>query len=240
MGRHVPTEQASAQLNTLSLTPQREPYIPSRTHSSQRKCGSSQKIPPRGDACKLLPTETVGMTYKYNPFTAAYPSDRGPLGKIFQPVIDFRTYIRAGHLLLMFPLGIAYFVLLVVTFSVGGSLIWTLVGPVILLAVLFVSRWLGDLEAMMAGYANQTDIRRPPSKLEGVTKFRSQVKVRLVDPTTWTGIIYLFAQFPLGIAAFVGMVTMYATVGALIFAPVIGLFSNESFNIVSDSGWPFA
>jgi hypothetical protein len=84
----------------------------------------------------------------------------------------------------MFPLGIAYFVTLIVTLSVGGSLIWTLVGPIILLAVLFVSRWLGDLEALMAGYANQSIIRRPPSRLEGVTNFRSQVKVRLVDPTT--------------------------------------------------------
>jgi hypothetical protein len=180
------------------------------------------------------------MTYKYNPFTAAYPSDRGPLGKIFRPVIDFRTYVRGGNLLLMFPLGIAYFVTLIVTLSVGGSLIWTLVGPIILLAVLFVSRWLGDLEALMAGYANQSIIRRPPSRLEGVTNFRSQVKVRLVDPTTWTGIIYLFAQFPLGIAAFVGMVTMYSVVGALIFAPAIGLFGHESFVISSDSSWPFA
>jgi hypothetical protein len=84
----------------------------------------------------------------------------------------------------MFPLGIAYFVTLIVTLSVGGSLICTLVGPIILLAVLFVSRWLGDLEALMAGYANQSIIRRPPSRLEGVTNFRSQVKVRLVDPTT--------------------------------------------------------
>ena len=33
---------------------------------------------------------------------------------------------------------------------------------------------------------------------------------------------------------------MYSIVGALIFAPVIGLFSHESFSIASDSGWPFA
>ena len=179
------------------------------------------------------------MTYKYNPFAAAYPSDRGPLGKIFRPVIDFRTYLRAGHMLLMFPLGIAYFVLLVVTFSVGGALIWTLVGPVILIAVLFVSRWLGDFEALMAGFANGTRIRRPPSGLEGVSNFRSQVKVRLVDPTTWTGLIYLFGQFPLGIAAFVGIVTTGSVVFALIFSPIIALYSNEPFHLASDLGWTY-
>jgi len=72
------------------------------------------------------------MTYKYNPFAAAYPSDRGPIGKILQPVIDYRTYLRAGHMALMFPLGIAYFVFFVTTLAVGGSMIWTLVGPIVL------------------------------------------------------------------------------------------------------------
>ena len=179
------------------------------------------------------------MTSKYNPFATSYPSTRGPLGKIFRPVIDFRTYIRGGHMLLMFPLGIAYFVLLVVTFAVGGSLIWTLVGPVILLTVLFVSRWLGDLEALMAGYANGTKIRRPPSGLEGVSNFRSQVKVRLVDPTTWTGLIYLFGQFPIGIAAFVGIVTMGSVVFAFVFSPIIALYSDEPVHIMSDIGWTY-
>ena len=129
--------------------------------------------------------------------------------------------------------------LLVVSFSVGGALIWTLVGPVILIAVLFVSRWLGDFEALMAGFANGTRIRRPPSGLEGVSNFRSQVKVRLVDPTTWTGLIYLFGQFPLGIAAFVGIVTIGFAVFALIFSPIIALYSDEPFHLISDLGWTY-
>ena len=170
------------------------------------------------------------MTYKYNPFAAAYPSDRGPIGKIIQPVIDYRTYLRAGHMALMFPLGIAYFVIFVTTLAVGGSLIWTLAGPVILLATLFISRWLGDLEAFTAGYVNGSTIRRPPFRIEGVKGFRSQVKVRLVDPTTWTGLIYLVVQFPLGIAAFVSIVTGFAFIGASLFSPVaVMIFGDEHF-----------
>lgn len=160
------------------------------------------------------------MTYKYNPFATAYPSNRGPLGKIFRPVIDIRTYLRAGHMLLMFPLGIAYFVFLAVTIVTGGSLIWTWVGPIILLATMFISRWLGDLEAFTAGYVNGTTIRRPPSKLEGVNNFRSQIKVRLIDPTTWTGLLYLLVQFPIGIAAFTGLVVVYALAAGAIFSPI--------------------
>lgn len=168
------------------------------------------------------------MTYKYNPFAAAYPSGRGPLGKIFMPVIEARTYLRGAHMLLMFPLGIAYFVFFVTTLAVGGSMIWTLVGPIVLVATLFISRWLGDLEAYTAGYVNGSAIRRPPFRLEGVTGFRSQVKVRLVDPTTWTGLIYLIVQFPVGIAAFVGMVVVYAAVGAMAVSPLGVLLTGGS------------
>ena len=168
------------------------------------------------------------MTYKYNPFAAAYPSSRGPIGKIFLPVIDLHTYLRGAHMLLMFPLGIAYFVFFVTTLSVGGSMIWTLIGPIVLLATLFISRWLGDLEAMIAGYVNDSTIRRPPFRLEGVSGFRSQVKVRLVDPTTWTGVVYLIVQFPVGIAAFVGLVTIYAIAVASIISPVVSWLVTES------------
>jgi DNA-binding CsgD family transcriptional regulator len=143
-------------------------------------------------------------------------------------------------MLLMFPLGIAYFVFLIVTIATGGSLIWTFVGPVILLVTMFVSRWLGDLEAITSGYVNRTAIRRPPSKLEGVSNFRSRIKVRLVDPATWTGVIYLFAQFPVGIAAFVGLIVSYSVVGSLIFAPLIGVFNDELIHIVSDMGWTYS
>ncbi len=176
------------------------------------------------------------MTSKYNPFATSYPSSRGPLGKIFWPVIDYRTYLRTAHMLLMFPLGIAYFVFFVVTLTVGGVMIWTLVGPIVLLATLFISRWLGDLEAFTAAHVNSTPIRRPPSRLEGVSNFRSQVKVRLVDPTTWTGLVYLVAQFPIGIAAFVGLVVMYSVIGAMVFAPLIMLIADEPVQLFDING----
>ena len=176
------------------------------------------------------------MTSSYSPFTTSYPSSRGPLGKIFRPVADYRTYLRAGHMLLMFPLGIAYFVFFAVTLSVGGSLIWTLIGPVVLIASLFISRWLGDLEAVTAGYISGTPIRRPPSRIEGVSNFRSQVKVRLVDPTTWTGLVYLIAQFPIGIAAFVSLVVVYSFAGAMAFAPLIAIVTDEPIVIFHIGG----
>ncbi len=154
-------------------------------------------------------------------FAAVYPPGRSALGYVFKPVVTPMTYARAARLLSMFPLGIAYFVTFVVAFAVGGALIWTFIGPAILLVALFLSRWLGDAEAWAVRHIAGIELRRPPTTLERGLSFRSQVWTRLIDPTTWTGIVYLFAQFPLGIAAFVGMVTMSAVGGAIIAAPFI-------------------
>ncbi len=160
-------------------------------------------------------------------FAAIYPPGRSALGHVFKPVVTPMTYARAAHLFAMFPLGIAYFVLFVVAFAVGGALIWTFIGPAILLVTLFVSRWLGDAEAWVTRRIGRIELRRPPTTLERGLSFRSQVWTRLIDPTTWTGLVYLVAQFPLGVAAFAGMVAMSAVGGALIAAPFIADASNS-------------
>ena len=137
-------------------------------------------------------------------------------------------------MLLMFPLGLGYFVFLVVSLALGGAMIWTIVGPVVLLACLFISRWLGDLEAVSTGYVNGVAIRRPPSRLEGVTNLRSQVQVRLVDPTTWTGLVYLAIQWLIGVVAFVGLVVAGVVSVAFMFAPAIVSFTDQPLEVV----WP--
>lgn len=174
------------------------------------------------------------MSREYSPFASAYPSNRGQIGKILWPAVDRRTYLRALHMLLMFPLGIGYFVFLAVSLALGGAMIWTVVGPVVLLACLFISRWLGDLEAASTGYVNGVEIRRPPSKLEGVANLRSQVQVRLVDPTTWTGLVYLSMQWLIGVVAFVGIVVAGAVSVAFMFAPAIVALTDQPLEVV----WP--
>ncbi len=157
-------------------------------------------------------------------FEAVYGHDRSWPGRLFRPVISPRTYLRAIHLAVMFPLGVAYFTTLVVAFAVGGALIWTIVGPVVLLATLYLTRWAGDVEAWLVRHVALIELRRPPTAIERGLSFRRQVWTRLIDPTTWTGLVYLFVQFPIGIAAFVGLVAMGAASGALIAAPLVFKF----------------
>lgn len=166
-------------------------------------------------------------------FDRVYGGYGSPFTKMFGPVIALRTYLRALHLLLMFPLGLAYFVGLVVTLAIGGTLIWTLVGPVVLIVTLFFSRWAGDAEAWQVRHVTQIQLRRPPTAIEMGQSFRSQLYTRLIDRNTWTGLLYLFAQFPIGIGTFVSLVVIGSVGTAFVGAPILLAVSDTTFEFGS-------
>lgn len=164
-----------------------------------------------------------------------YPSSRSTLYHVVGPLLDPWVYVRALHLLAMFPLGIAYFVSLVTTLSIGIALSWTLIGPPVLLVTMYLSRWAGDGEAWAARHLYGIPLRRPPTTIERGS-YRSQVWARLIDPTTWTGLLYLFGQFPIGIIAFVFLVTSTSIAAAAIAAPVV-VALGEGVIQIDESTW---
>ncbi len=177
-------------------------------------------------------------------FSVAYPSDRSLLARALLPMVQWRAYLRAIHFLAMFPLGIGYFAFFVTAFAVGGSLIWTFVGPPVILLALFISLYIGDVEAWMVNVSTGEGIHRPPKVVEGATTLREKVWTRLIDPSTWTGVLYEVVQFPVGIASFVIVIAGFSVAGWLISAPlVVGLdphsleLSDGPFNIAIDKWW---
>ena len=122
--------------------------------------------------------------------------------------------------MLALPLGIIYFVFLVTGLSLGFGLIITLLGIPILLLVLLASRALSVFEREMAIKLLGEDI--PPILRDDLSD-RSlwiRLKALLTNPVTWTGIVYLFAKFPIGIASFVVTVVLLSVTFALISAPL--------------------
>ena len=87
----------------------------------------------------------------------------------------------------------------------------------LLLLTMYLTRWAGDGEAWTARHLYGIALRRPPTTIERGS-YRSQVWARLIDPTTWTGLVYLFVQFPVGIATFVFLMTTTTISAALIVA----------------------
>lgn len=133
--------------------------------------------------------------------------------------LDPRTYLRLAHLVLMFPLGLAYFAGFAVLLAVGGSLIWTIPGLALLLLAAFLARALGRFEARMVTAVTREAIRRPPEGTDAGLSLRERVTVRLVDPTTWTSMVYLAAQLAWGVAGLVLFSWLYGMGGALVLAP---------------------
>ena len=155
---------------------------------------------------------------------------------IFGVVADPQSYINILYLLLSFPLGIAYFVFLVTGISLGFGLLIIWVGIPILVLVLAVSRGFNQIERLLAIHLLNEDIPVIASGEDRSKRFEDgdsglgteerlfiaawrRLKSHVADRLTWTGILYLFLKFPLGIASFVVVVVLVAFTGALLGAP---------------------
>lgn len=150
-----------------------------------------------------------------------YPRETSPAWRLLAPFGSRWTYTRLLYLGLAFPLGLLYFVSLVVGLATGGSLIWTIPGLFLTMLVVIAARWYGDLEAELARRLVGIEIRRPPTWYERDVPIREQAKQLLWDPSTWTGVVYLFAQFAWGVATFVFLVSGFTVAGAFMAAPVL-------------------
>ena len=137
----------------------------------------------------------------------------------FLVVVNPQTYLNILYLLVSFPLGIFYFVFLVVGLTVGLSLVIIWVGLLILPLVMAGSWLLGSMERWMAVVWLKEDIGpMRPANPEGLDVW-GQLKQHSRNPVTWKILVYLFAKFPLGIASFVAVVVSMSVTLAFIVSP---------------------
>ena len=157
------------------------------------------------------------------------------MGNPLSVITRQQTYLNALYLLLSFPLGVAYFVFLVTGLSVGFGLLVIWVGVPILALVLAGSWVLSRLEQATANRMLKLDIpaiafprtsdplsaddaRLSVTERVFVRTWR-QFKAHLSNRLTWTGMLYLFLKFPIGVASFVIVVTLASLTAALLGAP---------------------
>ena len=156
-------------------------------------------------------------------------SNQGPARMVFGAFVRPQTYLNVLYLLLAFPLGLAYFVFLVVGLSVGFGLVIIWVGLPILLLVLAGSWVLTVFEREMAIRILKQEI--PPMTRQDLSEARvwTRVKAHLANRVTWTGMLYLLVKFPLGVASFVlTVVLVYLSLGFL-SAPITYRFTTVYF-----------
>jgi hypothetical protein len=137
----------------------------------------------------------------------------------FAVAIRPRTYSNLAYLLLAVPLGIVYFALFVTGFALGIGLVPVLIGVPLLLAMVITGYWLAAFEREMATRLLAVEIPTPEREIVGSGAWAT-ARSYLLAPVTWTGLVYLFAKFLLGIASFVLVVTLGSLTAVLIGAPL--------------------
>lgn len=162
-----------------------------------------------------------------------------PLAKFFGVFLDGQSYMNALYVLLAFPLGLFYFIFLVVGLSLGISLLILWVGILILLVVLGGWWAFAAFERQMAIWMLREDIPpmlRPGGQPQGIW---AQLVGYLTNPVTWKSLVYLLVKFPLGVLSFAVGVTLVALTGVFLTAPLsfaffpmqIQLIGNQVYNI---------
>jgi hypothetical protein len=143
---------------------------------------------------------------------------RGGLRWFVSVPVRRETYRRLGYLLLAFPLGLAYFVFLVVGLSVGVSLSILVVGLPILALVLGATLLATQFERWLVTRLLPVEIdgRRA---LEGDRR-RDRAFDLLTDLRTWTPFVYLPSVFVLGLVSFVVLTTGLSTALAMLLVPL--------------------
>ena len=149
------------------------------------------------------------------PVSVSLPSVRSIVATPLQP----RTYLHLLYLGMAFPLGIAYFVILITGFSIAVPLSVIVIGIPLFIVTLLIVRGLGAVERLLANRLLDTDIAAPTYPfLDGGV--RDRLRALIVNRRTWTECGYLLLKFPIGIGAFVFLVTGLTTSVTFLATPM--------------------
>ena len=146
--------------------------------------------------------------------------------------VPFRgqTYRSLAYLLLAFPLGIAYFVVVSVGVATGVGLLVTLVGVPILLVTLYGVTLIAGFEASLARHLLDMDIPAPKSLKRGdqhgsvsLDSLLTWARRIVTTPTTWTALVLVGVKFVFGTVAFAVLTAAAASSLVLLATPIVVL-----------------
>jgi hypothetical protein len=147
-----------------------------------------------------------------------------PAVLVLAPFLDLRTWGAVAYVWLSFPLGLAWFVGLVVGFSAGIPLTIVWIGLLVLLAT-FLGAWgaqgLERRLAMLLLGARVPERRARPAPGAAPESARAWLRSVFASRALWKGLLFLGLRFPLGLVGWVGSVVSLAFSLALLAAPFV-------------------
>jgi len=135
--------------------------------------------------------------------------------------VGFRlqTYLNLLYLTLALPLGLLYFVLLTVGFSLGLGTSVILIGILILLLTLALAWVLAALERQLAIWLLRVNIG-PLGRQAQAPGFLNWLQSYLGNPVTWSSLLFLFLKLPIGVITFSVTVTLLSLSVGMLLAPL--------------------
>jgi hypothetical protein len=160
------------------------------------------------------------------------------IDRIFGPVIQAQTWINMLYLLISFPLGVAYFVVLVTMLSAGVGMAVIVVGFFILWFGLMAADVLSELDRTVINTMLGTGIPPRAQATAVGGPLHKHMLATAKRPGTIRRVIYLFLRFPLGVAGFILVMVLIPLSVVFLTAPLtysfipiqIGVSTVETFD----------
>ncbi len=150
-----------------------------------------------------------------------------PLGRFFGIALDPSAYGALFYMFLAFVTGILYFTLVVTGISLTFGLLILIIGVPFALLFLGVVRAISLAEGRMVEGLLGERMPRRPRMVGAEGNLWQRIKSWLTDYRTWTTMLYMVLQLPLGTIYFSVMVTALSLCAGVIALPFVQMLTNE-------------
>lgn len=161
-------------------------------------------------------------------------ADRPPLARFFGVVADPSAYAALFYMFLSLVSGIVYFTLAVTGFSLSLGLAVLIIGVPVALLFIAAVRAISLAEGRVVEGLLGMRMPRRPRVVPQQGDMGARLKSWFTDYRTWTTLLYMVLQLPLGVVYFTLVVTGLATSLGLVVAPVLQVVTGQA--VFHDSG----
>jgi len=164
-------------------------------------------------------------------------SEQDPFYRFISVASDGRTYLNLIYLVLMLPLGIIYFTIVVTGFSLSLGLILVIIGIVVAVLFLVLVRGISFVHLSFASALLGFELPpedEPQATTDGLLE---KLKRILTDAKTYTSMIYMLIELPLGIIYFTLIITFLSISVSFSVTPILWLLAEEESWAIWDNDW---
>ncbi|HKH48512.1 MAG TPA: sensor domain-containing protein [Thermoanaerobaculia bacterium] len=148
--------------------------------------------------------------------------DGSPIAQLLRAPFQARSYTNLLYLLLSFPLGISHFTFLTTGLALGLGLMITVLGLPIIVLTLWGSWWFAAMERQLAiGLLGAEVPPMGPTPFHSGQGFRRDLEQFLSNRVTWTGHLFLWLKFPLGLVSFAMVIILIAVSFSFLLVPFL-------------------